>query len=117
MVLSGYSSKAAQLTEFLKKNKSWVWSENFQKAFEGLKVAVREEQVLTLPNFVKTFEIHTNASDIAIDGVLMQDRHPVSYESRKLNKVKGRYMVQEKRMTTIVHYLHTWRHYVLGPSS
>uniref|UniRef100_A0A3Q7ECI7 Reverse transcriptase domain-containing protein n=1 Tax=Solanum lycopersicum TaxID=4081 RepID=A0A3Q7ECI7_SOLLC len=66
--ISGYSVKAAPLTELLKKNRPWVWSEERQEAFEGLKTAVTEEPVLMLPDFTKTFEIHTDASDFSIRG-------------------------------------------------
>uniref|UniRef100_A0A1S4CL82 Reverse transcriptase/retrotransposon-derived protein RNase H-like domain-containing protein n=1 Tax=Nicotiana tabacum TaxID=4097 RepID=A0A1S4CL82_TOBAC len=107
-------TKAAPLTELLKKNKPWVWTEHCQKAFEGLKTAVTEEPVLALPDFSKTFEVHTDASDFAIGGVLMQDKHPIAFESRKLNETERCYTVQEKEMTAIVHCLRTWRHYQLG---
>ncbi|XP_070013238.1 uncharacterized mitochondrial protein AtMg00860-like [Nicotiana sylvestris] len=64
--ISGYSAKAVPLTELLKKNKPWVWTEHCQKAFESLKATVIEEPVLALPDFAKTFEVHTDASDFAI---------------------------------------------------
>nr|XP_016482466.1 PREDICTED: uncharacterized mitochondrial protein AtMg00860-like [Nicotiana tabacum] len=54
--ISGYSAKAAPLTELLKKNKPWVWTEHCQKAFESLNAAVTEGPVLALPEFAKTFE-------------------------------------------------------------
>ena len=88
MFISGYSAKASPLTELLKKNKPWVWSEECQEAFEGLKTAVIEEPVLMLPDFTKTFDIHTDASDFAIGGVLIQERHPIAFESRKLNEAE-----------------------------
>nr|XP_016433941.1 PREDICTED: uncharacterized protein LOC107760410 [Nicotiana tabacum] len=110
----GYSAKAAPLTELLKKNKPWVWKEHCQKAFECLKTAVTEEPVLALPDFSNTFEVHTDASNFAIGDVLMQDKHPITFESRKLNETERRYTVQEKEMTAIVHCLRTWRHYLLG---
>uniref|UniRef100_A0A1U7VXJ7 Uncharacterized protein LOC104222877 n=1 Tax=Nicotiana sylvestris TaxID=4096 RepID=A0A1U7VXJ7_NICSY len=87
----GYSAKAAPLTELLKKNKPWVWTEHCQKAFESLKTAVTEEPDLALPDFAKTFEVHTDASDFAIGGVLMQDKHPIAFESHKLNETERRY--------------------------
>lgn len=86
--ISGYSAKAASLTKLVKKNKSWVWSKECQKAFEGLKVAILEKSVLALLNFSKTFEVYTDASDYVIGGVLMQERHPITFKSHKLNKTK-----------------------------
>ena len=105
--ISGYSAIAAPLTELLKKNRPWLWSEECEEAFEGLKAAVTKEPVLMLPDFTKTFEIHTDASDFAIGGVLMQEKHPIAFESRKLNEAERRYTVQEKEMTAIVNCLRT----------
>ncbi|XP_031106210.1 uncharacterized protein LOC116010851 [Ipomoea triloba] len=112
--IEGYSKRAAPLTDLLKKGKTWVWSEDCQKAFDDLKAAVSQEPVLALPNFTKPFEVHTDASDFAIGGVLMQDMHPITFESRKLNEAERRYTVQEKEMTAVVHCLRVWRHYLLG---
>ncbi|KAK8590647.1 hypothetical protein V6N13_057538 [Hibiscus sabdariffa] len=72
------------------------------------------EPVLVLPDYTKPFEIYTDASDFAIGGVLMQEGHPVAFESRKLKDAERRYTVQEKEMTAVVHCLRTWRHYILG---
>lgn len=55
-----------------------------------------------------------DASDFAIGGVLMQDRHPIAFESHKLNEAEQRDTVQEKEKTAIVHCLRTWRHFLLG---
>lgn len=112
--IKGYSAKAAPLTDLLKKDQGWAWSINCQRAFENLKRAVTEQPVLTLPNLERPFEVQTDASDFAIGGVLMQEGHPVAYESRKLNEAERRYTVQEKEMTAVVHCLRTWRHYLLG---
>ncbi|RVW19712.1 Retrovirus-related Pol polyprotein from transposon 17.6 [Vitis vinifera] len=112
--IKGYSARSAPLTDLLKKNKAWEWDERCQQAFENLKKAVTEEPVLALPDHTKVFEVHTDALDFAIGGVLMQDRHPIAFESRKLNDTERRYTVQEKEMTAIIHCLRTWRHYLLG---
>lgn len=51
---------------------------------------------------------HTDASDYAIGGVLVQEGHPIAYESRKLIELwresRGS-AVQEKEITAIVHCL------------
>ena len=39
--------------------------------------------------------MHTNASDRALGGVLVQEGHPVAFESRKLNAAEQRYSAHE----------------------
>ncbi|KAE8724094.1 hypothetical protein F3Y22_tig00010927pilonHSYRG00135 [Hibiscus syriacus] len=112
--IQGYSVQASPLTDLLKKGKAWEWSEQCQKAFEDLTTAVSQEPILALPDFTILFKVHTDASDFAIGGVLMQEGHPIAFESRKLNDTKRRYTVQEKEMTTIIYCLRIWRHYLLG---
>ena len=108
--IQGYFARAARLTDMLKKNKVWSWDVGRQEAFDDLKAVVAKEPLLVLSDCSKPFEIHTDASDFAIVGVLMQDGRPVAFESRKLNETERRYIVQEKEMTAIVHYLRTWCH-------
>ncbi|GKD07985.1 putative nucleotidyltransferase, ribonuclease H [Tanacetum coccineum] len=60
------------------------------------------------------FKLHTDALDFAIRGVLMQDRHPIAFESQKLNETEKKYIVQEKEMTAVIHCLRIWRHFLLG---
>ncbi|GJW18357.1 putative nucleotidyltransferase, ribonuclease H, partial [Tanacetum coccineum] len=112
--IMGYPAIASPLTDLLKKNKAWIWNEEFQAVFESLKKAVMEEPVLRLPDVTMPFELHTDASKFAIGGVPMQDGHPIAFESRKLNETERKYTVQEKEITTVAHCLRIWRHYLLG---
>ncbi|GJQ95655.1 putative nucleotidyltransferase, ribonuclease H [Tanacetum coccineum] len=73
--IMGYSAISSSLTDLLKKNKAWIWDEECQAAFECLKKAVMEEPVLRLPDVTMPFELHTDALEFAIGGVLMQDGH------------------------------------------
>ena len=86
--IQGYSKKVASLINLLKKDKKWVWTDACQEAFDKLKVAVSSEPVLCLPDFGLPFEVHTNASNKAISGVLVQEKHHVAYESKKLNEAE-----------------------------
>ena len=83
-------------------------------AFDGLKEAISTEPVLRLLDLDLPFEVQTDASDRALGGVLVQEGHPVVFESRKLNNAEQRYSTHEKEMTVVVHCLQQWRHYLLG---
>ncbi|KAL0456006.1 UNVERIFIED_CONTAM: Transposon Tf2-11 polyprotein [Sesamum latifolium] len=74
------------------------------------------DPVLALPDMSKSFVVETDASEFAFGGVLMQDDHPVAFESRKLKDVERRYSVHEKELLAVVHCLRLWRHYLLGSS-
>ena len=64
------------------------------------------EPILKFLDFELPFEVHTDASDKAIGGVLVQEGHPVTFERRKLNDAEQRYSTDEKEMVAVVHCLH-----------
>ncbi len=68
--------------------------------------------VLKLPDFDKDFEIHFDASDFTIGGVIVQDGRSVAFESKKLSETKKRWPTHEKEMWVVIHCLKTWGHYI-----
>ncbi|GJP56024.1 hypothetical protein CLOM_g15073, partial [Closterium sp. NIES-68] len=62
------------------------------------------------------YEVITDASDIAIGTILLQDfgegLQPVTYESRKLQGAQKKYTVHDKEMLAIVHAFKTWQCYL-----
>ena len=93
--------------------KAYEWGPECQEAFASLKKAMTSELVLVLPDYTKPFEVYTDASDVSIGGFLMQEGHPVAFESRKLNETERKYTVHEKEMTAVVHCLRLWQHHIL----
>ncbi|KAK3020913.1 hypothetical protein RJ639_045896 [Escallonia herrerae] len=81
-----------------------------------MKQAISENPTLVLPDVSKSFEVHIDSFDFALRRVLMQEGHPMAYESEKLNEAKCRYSIHEKELLAIVHCLTVWRHYLLGSS-
>ena len=79
---------ACPLTDLLKKDCSWVWTAKCEIAFATLKDAVSKEPILQLSDFGKPFEVHTDVSNLALGGVLVQEGHLVAFESRKLNDME-----------------------------
>ena len=69
---------------------------------------------MRLPKLELPFEVHTDASDKALSGVMVQEGHLVAFESQKLNVAEQRYSAHEKEMTVVIHCLETWKHYLMG---
>ncbi|KAL0364744.1 UNVERIFIED_CONTAM: Retrovirus-related Pol polyprotein from transposon.6 [Sesamum angustifolium] len=113
-VHQGYSKIVNPLTDLLRKDQKWEWTVACEDAFRMLKQAISSQPVLKLPQFDRPFEVQVDASDRALGGVLVQDKHPVAFESRKLKDAELRYSTHEKEMTAVVHCLEAWRHYLLG---
>lgn len=63
--------------------------------------------ILGLPDFERPLEVHSNALDRVIRGVLVQERHPVAFESQKLNETEQSYLTHEKEMKRMMYYLGT----------
>ena len=72
------------------------------------------DPILGIPDMAKPFEVHTDTSDFALGGVLMQEGKAVAFESRKLKEAERNYTAQEKELLAVVHCLRVWRHYLLG---
>ena len=72
------------------------WDEACEDAFNELKKLLSLAIVFKYPEFDKEFEVHTDASGFAIGGVLMEDGHPIVYESRKLTGNQLRWPSHEK---------------------
>lgn len=106
-LFSGHShyDKALSLANLLNKGVVWHWTRKHQTAFEALKEVVTKEPVLALPDFIKPFEVCTDASDFTIWGVLMRDGHPIALKSRELNDIERPWPTHDKEMSAIVHCL------------
>ena len=110
-----YSKVASSLSNILGKDgQPLKWDKAFEAAFNEFKRLLSSAGVLKYPEFDKEFEVHTDASGFGIGGVLMQNGHPITYESRKLMGNQLRWPTHKKELYAVVHCLSSWRHYVSG---
>ncbi len=102
-----FSEIACPLTNLLKKNAKFLWSEQCQKAFEKIKTILMNAPVLTAPDFQKQFKLAVDASDVGCGGILMQADendidHPICYFSRKFDKHQRNYSTIEKECLALL---------------
>ncbi len=97
--IKNFAKMAAPLTNLLKKSvETYEWDGACNEAFETLKGILVKAPVLKLPDFDKDFEIHYDASDFVIGGVLVQEGRPVAFQNKKLSEMKRKWPTHEKEM-------------------
>ncbi len=84
------------------KKKHWWWDPIHQQAFDNVKAAIAKETVLAYPDFLKPFEIYTDASSTQLGAAIPQDNRPIVFFSRKLSKTQQKYSVTEIELLAIV---------------
>ncbi|XP_057857677.2 uncharacterized protein LOC131066833 [Cryptomeria japonica] len=70
--------------------------------------------ILALLDFTKPFELQCDASGQGVGAVVMKDKHPIVFESRKLRGDKRLYSTYDKEMLAIMHALAKFRQYLMG---
>ncbi|XP_057825627.2 uncharacterized mitochondrial protein AtMg00860-like [Cryptomeria japonica] len=93
--VNGFSRHIAPLTDLTKKG-AFVWTHLAQECSEKLKQLMTTCPVLALPDFTKPFELHCDACAEGIGAVIMQDRHPIDFKSRKLRGLERSYNIYDK---------------------
>jgi hypothetical protein len=97
------------------KKKPWQWDSIHQQAFNNVKAAIAKETVLVYPDFLKPFEIYTNASSTQLGAVITQDNRPIAFFSRKLSKMQQKnYSVTEIELLAIVETLKEFKGMLWG---
>ena len=102
-----FSEVAEPLTFLLGKKAKFVWARECQIAFDKLKGILVNQPVLMAADFSKPFKIATDASDVGVGAVLLQEdeegvEHPVVYFSKKLNKHQRVYSTIEKEALSLI---------------
>jgi hypothetical protein len=82
--VEGFSSIACLLTQLLKKDKKFEWTEKCKQSFQELKKRLVSAPILTMPDITKSFDVYCDASRLGLGSVLMQDGKVIAYLSRQL---------------------------------
>jgi hypothetical protein len=116
--IQGYASLSSPMTALTKKEIKWganTWTQQCQDAFEGIKHALTHAPCLVLPDLSKGgYELIADASLTGIGAVLLQEGHPIAYESRRLTDAQYKWTTTEQEMWAVVHALRVWRCYLEG---
>ncbi len=84
------------------KKKPWRLDSIHQEALHNVNAAIAIETVLAYPDFLKPFEIYTDASSMQLGAMITQDNMPIAFFSRKLSEMQHKYSVTEIELLAIV---------------
>ncbi len=92
--------------------------QNKRKLFRN-KQRLKGSEVLTLPNFEKTFILYNDASDFGLGGVLVQiddlgSEKVIEFASRSLKKEEKHYGITEKEALAIIWAIEYFQYYLKG---
>ena len=114
-----YSKIVRPLTTLTKKEKPFLWDQECEVAFNGLKKRFTEEPILRIPDTDKPFQVECDASKIATGAVLRQQGpdglwHPCAYLSKSFTPAERNYQIYDRELLAIIRALEAWRHFLQG---
>jgi hypothetical protein len=110
--IEGFSKIARPMTALLAKKVEFKWTSECQESFEALKKKLTTTPMLIVPDVNKPFSVYCDASYTGLGCVLMLEGRVVAYLSRQLKIHERNYPTHDLQLTTVVHALKTWRHYL-----
>jgi RNase H-like domain found in reverse transcriptase/Reverse transcriptase (RNA-dependent DNA polymerase) len=113
--ISNFAKLTSPLTKCLKKgSKININDPDYIESFENCKELLINAPILKYPDFEKPFRLTTDASNVAIGGVLSQNNQPIGYYSRTLNSAEKNYSTIEKELLAVIACCKHFRPYLFG---
>ncbi|KAJ8044409.1 hypothetical protein HOLleu_07148 [Holothuria leucospilota] len=118
--IPNYAAIAAPLTDKTrnKEPNQIIWGDSQEIAFSTLKEKLTRKPILHLPDLSKQFTLRTDASDIGLGAVLLQnfqdELFPVAFASRKLLPRERAYSVMERECLGVVWGVIKFQRYLYG---
>jgi hypothetical protein len=98
------------LTSLTSSKVKFEWHSSHQQAFDKIKKFIGTEVLLCYPDFNKPFHLYTDASDHQLGAVILQDKKPIAFYSRKLNTAQKRCTITERKQE-LLSAIETYKEY------
>ena len=102
------------------KGKKFTWTDEAQVSFENIKRELCEAPVLGMPTEKGMFVLDTDASVVAISGILHQEQEwngrtvlrPIAYGSKVLSDTEMKYGAPKAEMFAVITFVEKYRAYL-----
>src|SRR3954468_20009410 len=99
--IENFSKVAKPMTELLKKDKKFSWSEGCELSFQELKKRLVTAPVLCLPDLEKDFQVYYDSSHHGLGADLIQEGKVVAYASRQLKTHEVNYPTHDLELASL----------------
>ena len=119
--IKGYADKVYPMQQLMRhKGKKFTWNNAAEESFQRIKNELCEAPVLGMPTEKGMYVLDTDASIVAISGILHQEREwngktvlrPIAYESKVLSDTEMKYGAPKAEMFAVVTFVEKYRAYL-----
>ena len=119
--IKGYADKIYPMQRLMRnKGKKFTWTDEAQVSFENIKRELCEAPVLGMPTEKGMFVLDTDASVVAISGILHQEQEwngrtvlrPIAYGSKVLSDTEMKYGAPKAEMFAVITFVEKYRAYL-----
>ena len=119
--IKGYADKIYPMQRLMRnKGKKFTWTDEAQVSFENIKHELCEAPVLGMPTEKGMFVLDTDASVVAISGILHQEQEwngrtvlrPIAYGSKVLSDTEMKYGAPKAEMFAVITFVEKYRAYL-----
>ena len=117
-----HAAKVQPMQELLRKDQHFYWNEKQQEAFDLVKQALADATDLAAPNDEGRFVLDTDASAVAIAGILHQEQEyqektilrPIVFGSKSLTRTQLKYVAPSLVMYAVFYFIEKSYSYLAG---
>ena len=117
-----HDARVQPIQELLIKNQHIHWEERHQEAFDSVKQALADATTFAAPNEQGRFVLDTDASTVAIAGILHQEQghngktilRPIVYGSKSLTRTQLNYGTPKLETYAIFYFVEKFHSYLAG---
>ena len=119
--IKGYADKVYPMQQLMRhKGKNFTWNNAVEESFQRIKKELCEAPVLGMPTEKGMYVLDTDASVVAISGILYQEQEwngktvlrPIAYGSKVLSYTETKYGAPKAEMFTVVTFVEKYRAYL-----
>ncbi len=105
--IKNYAEIASPLNNLRKKSVKFNWDEKCENSYQTLLTVLCNPPILKIADFEKKFYLMTDASNVAVGSVLLQENSsgelcPIAYFSKKISEAEMAWSVYEKEAYAVV---------------